>query len=206
MIGCRWRKLVLKSTKGLQVDRGPFLFGMRTRFRVGVEKATADPSTALRSAQDDKFMWGQGEQTTAKANADPSTVLRMTNPKSPISRNEYGIGQFVALILAGALLRPIDSVMLQNRPTSSIILVLVGAILVLSLMSLLAAKRLLDVGWSQYWTLMMSGPTLMYALLAVGRSNPGLLRAALIPVGLLFVLGGALIVALLVMPSKSKAS
>jgi hypothetical protein len=88
--------------------------------------------------------------------------------------------------------------MLQGRSTVSIALVLVGAAVVLSLMSLLAAKRLLDVGWSQYWTLMMSGPILMNALLAVGRSNPRLLRAAFIPVGLLFVLGGALIVVLLV--------
>jgi uncharacterized membrane protein YhaH (DUF805 family) len=95
--------------------------------------------------------------------------------------------------------------MLQGKSTVSIALVLVGAAVVLSLMSLLAAKRLLDVGWSQYWTLMMSGPILMYALLAVGRSNPGFLRAALIPVGLLLVLAGALIVALLVKPGPSRS-
>ena len=135
-----------------------------------------------------------------------NSIASWLDPKSPIGRNEYGIGQFVALMLAGALLRPIDSVMLQNRSSVSIALVLVGATVVLSLMSLLAAKRLSDVGWSRYWTLTMLGPTLMYALLAVGRFNPGFLRAALIPVGLLLVLGGALIVALLVMPSKSNTS
>ena len=135
-----------------------------------------------------------------------NSIASWLDPKSPIGRNEYGIGQVVALMLAGALLRPIDSVMLQNRSSVSIALVLVGATVVLSLMSLLAAKRLSDVGWSRYWTLTMLEPTLMYALLAVGRSNPGFLRAALIPVGLLLVLGGALIVALLVMPSKSNTS
>lgn len=129
-------------------------------------------------------------------------IASWLDPKSPISRYGYGIGQFIALTLAGALLRPIDSIMLQNRSAVSIGLVLVGAIVVLGLMTLLTAKRLLDVGWSQYWTLMMSGPILMNALLAIGRSNPGLLHAAFIPVGLLSVLGGALIVALLVMSGR----
>lgn len=49
---------------------------------------------------------------------------------------------------------------------------------------------------------MMFGPALMYALLAIGRSNPGLLRAAFVPVGLLFILGGALVAALFVKPSR----
>jgi len=129
-------------------------------------------------------------------------IANWLDPKSPISRNAYGIAQFVALVLAGALLGPIDSIMLQGRSSVSIALVLVGATAVLSVISLLAAKRLLDIGWSQYWTLMMFGPFLMYALLAMGRSNPGLLRAAFIPVGLLFVLGGALVAALFVKPSR----
>jgi uncharacterized membrane protein YhaH (DUF805 family) len=130
------------------------------------------------------------------------SVVNWLDPKSPISRNEYGIRQFIALVLAGALLGPIDSVMLQSRSTVSIVLVLVGATAVLSLISLLTAKRLLDVGWSRYWTLMMLGPVLMYALLAVGRLSPGLLHAAFIPVGLLFALGGALIAALFVKPGR----
>ena len=128
------------------------------------------------------------------------------NPKLPVSRYGYGIGQFIALMLAGALLRLIDSIMLQNRSAVSIAMVLASAIVVLGVMTLLTAKRLLDVGWSQYWTLAMSGPILMNVLLTVGRSNPELLRRALIPVGLLLVVCGALIVALLVMPTKSTMS
>lgn len=135
-----------------------------------------------------------------------NSIASWLDPKSPIGRNEYGIGQVVALMLAGALLRPIDSVMLQNRSSVSIALVLVGATVVLSLMSLLAAKRLSDVGWSRYWTLTMLEPPLCTRSLQWDSSNPGFLRAALIPVGLLLVLGGALIVALLVMPSKSNTS
>jgi uncharacterized membrane protein YhaH (DUF805 family) len=129
-------------------------------------------------------------------------IANWLDPKSPISKNQYTIAQFVALVLAGALLGPIDSIMLQSRSNVSIASVLIGTTAVLSLISLLTAKRLLDVGWSQYWTLIMFGPALMYALLAVGRSNPGLLRAAFIPVGLLFVIGGALVAALFVKPGR----
>jgi uncharacterized membrane protein YhaH (DUF805 family) len=125
------------------------------------------------------------------------------DPKLPINRNTYGFAQFVVLVIASALLGQIDSVMLHNRSTASTIFVLFGAILILSLMSILTAKRLLDVGWSRYWTFAMLGPVLMYALLAVGRSNVPLLRLVFIPVVLLFILGGVLIAALFVKSSRS---
>lgn len=129
-------------------------------------------------------------------------IIELLNVRKPLGRTEYGLAQLASIILLGAFLRPMDSVMLQGRSLASITLVLIGMVATLSLVSLWTAKRLLDVGWSQTWALMLIGPFLMYALLAVGRSNPGLLRAAFIPVGLLFIIGCGLIAALFVKPGR----
>jgi uncharacterized membrane protein YhaH (DUF805 family) len=127
-------------------------------------------------------------------------ITQWLDPRVPISRTKYLVAQLITVMLGGALLDRVDSVLLQGWSAVLIALVLTGAAAVLALMSLLTVKRLLDIGWSRRWALLMLGPVLMYSLLAIGRSNQALIRAVFFPVVLLFVFGAALMAALFVRP------
>lgn len=124
---------------------------------------------------------------------------------SPMSKSSYGVQQFVAILVALGLLRFVDSIGLRGWEPVSIAAVLTGTLATLTFIGILTFKRLLDVGWSRYWCLLIAGPILMYSLLAIGRSWPALLREAAIPVGALFLAGCALIVVLFVVPGKEGA-
>ena len=128
------------------------------------------------------------------------------DPRLPIGRSIYFIEQFFAIILAQALLKQIDSIGLRGFSAPRIALTLIGACALFAAMGIVMAKRLLDVGWSRYWTFLIFGPVLLYSLLAVGRSNAGLLRVALIPIVLLFVPCCALIAALFVRPGRNRVA
>jgi len=130
-------------------------------------------------------------------------VVRCVDPRCPISKKQYGVQQFVAILLACALLGPLDSIGQRGWQISAIILVFLSTSVVLGAMVILALKRLLDVGWSRYWSLLIIGPVLMYSLLAIGRSDTVLLRSAIIPVGILFAAGCGLIVVLFLKTSRA---
>jgi uncharacterized membrane protein YhaH (DUF805 family) len=127
---------------------------------------------------------------------------RWFDPRSPMSKSSYGVQQFVAILVAMELLRVVDSIGLRGWEPVSIAAVLIGTLATLTFIGLLTLKRLRDVGWSHYWCLLITGPVLMYSLLAIGRSSPALLREAVIPVGALFLAGCGLIVILFVIPGK----
>ena len=80
--------------------------------------------------------------------------------------------------------------------------ILVASAAVFSLMCVFLLKRLLDVGLSKYWALLISGPIFLYLLFAINCANLTAVRWLLLAAGLPFLAFIVLIVVLIALPSK----
>lgn len=129
--------------------------------------------------------------------------LHWIDPRCRIGRAGFAVAQFILISLAQALLRSINSAELRHVSTQSMVLAPIGSAVVFALMYIFTAKRLLDVGWSWRWALLVSGPTLIYLLLAVWHPTPEIFRALIIPPSLLFLGFCGLVLLLLVLPGKA---
>lgn len=126
-------------------------------------------------------------------------------PEVPIGRAWYAVAQFLLMILARLLLYPIHELAYRGPSVEPIVGVFVATVAVFGMMYILAVKRLLDVGWSRRWALLISGPVLIYLLLALRPLSRSFFTWAILPVGLLFLAFVGLILLLFGVPSKKES-
>jgi uncharacterized membrane protein YhaH (DUF805 family) len=129
--------------------------------------------------------------------------LHWIDPECRIGRVGFSIALFLLISLAQALLRPINSIDYRRSSIGLVLEILVASVAVFSLMCVFLVKRLMDVGLSRYWALLISGPIFLYSLFAFHCQDVSLVKVLMIPAVSLFLVFIGLTLILLAIPSKS---
>lgn len=95
---------------------------------------------------------------------EPWNLRRWLDPGYPIGRVSFGIVQWGGIVSDRALTRWMSS-------GATAIPLAAGLVIVFAIMGVTAARRLLAVGLSRAWALVMLGPALFELMLVVGRVN-----------------------------------
>jgi len=122
---------------------------------------------------------------------------RYVSLRQPVRRTVFCVTQLICVFLAEALV--------PDKVPKHVPVALLLSAAVFTLMGTVAARRLLDVGWSRLWALLVLGPAALYAVM--GRVWP---RAGSVHVflavafvsGIVFVAYCAMTILLAVRPSQ----
>jgi uncharacterized membrane protein YhaH (DUF805 family) len=122
---------------------------------------------------------------------------RYVSLRRPVGRTVFCLMQLICISLAEAL---VPDKVPKHLPAA---LLLSAA--VFSLMGMIAARRLLDVGWSRLWAMLVVGPAALYAFMGglwprAGSVHVYLVSALLL--GIVFVAYCAMTVLLAVRPAR----
>jgi uncharacterized membrane protein YhaH (DUF805 family) len=128
--------------------------------------------------------------------------LHWIDPGYRIGRAGFSIALFLLISFAQTFLRPINSIDYQRSSIGPVLEIFVASVAVFSLMCVFVVKRLLDVGLSKYWALLISGPIFLYLLFAVNTKLTAV-KWLILPAGLLFLAFIVLVVVLIALPSKA---
>ena len=129
-----------------------------------------------------------------------SKVRRLFDPRIPLTRIGFVIAVCIGSGIEGTIRGRLCS------PEGSTKVLYVACVLVLSiLLTIMTAKRLLDVGWSRRWTFVILGPVLSDIVFGIGNANSVILKNALYPLLISYIGYLLLVVVLCGVPSQREA-